>query len=168
MSRRWYAAGALAASVVLLAGCGDRPSYDAGAVEDFLAKSQAATFGADLKVGKAHCPADVAVSEGMRLRCTLEVSGAKVPYRVQLRHVHAKKVDATARLDGVVVRSSSVRDFVRGTLPKESKGADVDCGKGVIVAKVGQSLDCTLVLGAQEKPLTVTVTDAQGTVAVAS
>lgn len=157
---------AAAAGVLLLAGCGDRPGYDRAGVERFLETSQAGTFG-DLKPGKATCPPAESLTEGMTVRCTLAVAGSRVPYRVTLRHVHATKVDVTARLDGVVVPATSVRDFVRTTLPKESRGADVDCGGGVIVAKVGQTLDCTLTLGAQTQPIKVTVKDRTGTVGIA-
>jgi hypothetical protein len=167
MSRVLVRVGVLAGLAVLLAGCGDRPGYDRGAVEHFLATSQAGTFGGDLEVGKASCPKEAAVEEGMTVRCTLAVSGSAVPYRVTLRDVHGKKVKVTAKPDAVIVPGAAVRDFVRTTLPKESKGADVDCGGGVIVAKVGQTLDCTLTLGAQTQPLKVTVTDKAGTIAIA-
>jgi hypothetical protein len=90
-----------------------------------------------------------------------------VPYLVTLRHVHASKVDVTARFDGVVIPATAIRDFVRTTLPRESRGADVDCGGKVIVAKVGQTLDCTLALGAQTQPVKVTVQDRAGTIGIA-
>jgi hypothetical protein len=61
-----------------------------------------------------------------------------------------------------------VRDYVRTTLPQSATGAGVDCGHRYLVAKVGDSLDCRLTLGAQEKPFKVTVKDEKGTIAVAS
>lgn len=164
---RWSGrVAAAAAGVLLLAGCGDRPGYDRAGVEHFLQTSQSGAFG-DLKPGRATCPAAASLTEGMTVRCTLAVAGTAVPYRVTLRHVHATKVDVTARLDGVVVPATAVRDFVRSKLPLESRGADVDCGGGLIVAKVGQTRDCTLVLGAQTRPIKVTVKDRAGTVDVA-
>lgn len=166
MSRARSRVAAVAFGAFLLAGCGDRPGYDSVSVEHFLETSQAGTFG-DLHPGKASCPKVATVTEGMTVRCTLAVAGSEVPYRVTLRHVHATKVDATAKLDGVVVPATAVRDFVRTTLPRESRGADVNCGGGMIVAKVGQTLDCTLTLGAQTQPIKVTVQDQAGTIGIA-
>ena len=74
----------------------------------------------------------------------------------------------SAAPDGVLLSGVKVRDFVRTTLPKSSAAADVDCGGPYVVADVGETLDCTLALGAQEQPIKVTVKDKSGVVAVGS
>jgi hypothetical protein len=157
----------VAGGLLVLAGCGDTPGYDAAAVESYLVTSQADTFGAT-GVDSASCPADRELAEGMQLTCTLKVSGAKLPYRVTLRNVHEPKVTVTAHPDGVLVSGAKLSSFVRSTLPKDAKGADVSCGGPFLVARVGTKVDCALVLGSQEKPLTVTVLDKAGRVSIGS
>lgn len=167
MTRRLVVRGTtLVVAVLVLAGCGESPGYDRASVEGYLAQAQSGAFGSDAKVGRAMCPKHLALKEGMRFRCTLDVSGTAVPYQVRLTHVAGKQVTVHAAPDGVVVPALAVRDYVRSTLPRASRAAGVDCGKSYIVAKVGQTLDCKLTLGAQEKDITVTVKDEQGTVSV--
>jgi hypothetical protein len=165
MSRRWIALAA--AGLALLAGCGQSPGYDATAVESYLVKSQAATFAPAAKVSRASCPSDLDLREGMRFTCTLSVSGARLPYRVRLTHVHDTVVVHAAPA-GVIVSGAKLRDFVGTTLPKDSAGATVDCGGPFLVAAVGSSLDCTLVLGSQETPMKVKVLDTSGRVSIGS
>jgi hypothetical protein len=153
--------------VVILAGCGDEPGLDVRAVESYLAGSQASTFGADVEVGKADCPGDHALKEGMVLRCTLAVSDASVPYRLTLRRVRSAKVAVDVALDAVVLRAADIRDHVRGQLPKAFRKANVDCGHELLVTDVGETLDCTLSSGAQSTPLKVRVEDEDGRISIA-
>lgn len=156
------------ACLALLAGCGDRPGYDDAAVESYLAKSQATTFGTSAKVGAASCPGTLELREGMTFTCKLDVSGASLPYRVRLTHVHDTRMSISAAPDGVIVSTAKLRDYVAGTLPKNSSGADVDCGGAFVVAKVGATVPCTLTLGSQEQPIKVTVKDQTGRVQIGS
>ena len=165
MSRRVVALAA--AALLLLAGCGESPGYDAGAVEAYLAKSQAATFAPTGHVGRATCPSGLALREGMTFTCTLAVSGSRLPYRVRLTHVHGD-VSVSAVPKGVLVSGTKMRAFVRSTLPRQAHAADVDCGGPFVVAPVGSSIDCTLVLGSQTRPVKVKVLDAAGRVSIAS
>lgn len=165
MSGRLLRAAGVALLLLLLASCGDAPGYDRASVQGFLARSQAGTF-AGATIGKARCPADVPLKEGMRVRCTLAVDDARVPYAVTLRHVHAAHVAVRASLAGVVVPASSLQDYVRSTLSKAAQGAVVDCGAHYLVARVGHTFDCTLALGGQQQPIKVTIKDSQGTMAV--
>ena len=158
--------GAAAASV-LLAGCGEDPGLDLGAVESYLTTSQASTYGTDADVGKAHCAGHPALKEGMSLRCTLAVSDASVPYRLTLRHVHSRKVSVEVALDAVVLRATDVRDFVRKQLPKAFAEAGVDCGGDYLVTDVGRTVECTVSSGAQTEKVTVTVEDAAGRISIA-
>ena len=151
--------------LLTLAGCGEDPGYDSSAVESYLAQSQQEVLGGDVR---ASCPDDLETEEGMTFRCTLKVSGAALPYRVTLTHLDAERVTVSAAPDGVLISGVKVRDFVRTTLPKSSAAADVDCGGPFVVADVGEALDCTLALGAQERPITLTVKDESGVVAVGS
>jgi len=152
----------------LLAGCGDRPGYDESAVESYLASSQAATFGPSAKVGKASCPGDLELKEGMAFTCKLSVDGARLPYRVRLTHVHDAKISIAAKPDGVILSATKLGEYVGRTLPKTSAGAAVDCGGAYVVAKVGATLPCTLTLGSQETPIKVTVKDESGRVQVSA
>ena len=68
----------------------------------------------------------------------------------------------------MVLTAAKITDFVTGTLPKESAGAEVDCGGAYIVAEVGATLPCTLTLGSQEQPIKVTVKDRSGAVTLGS
>ena len=170
MSRASLSRAALGGvGLLLLAGCGgDRPGYDDAAVESYLSTSQADTFGTAGDVGKATCPGDLELREGMTFVCKLDVSGAKLPYKVRLTNVHEEKVSISAAPDGVLVSATKLRDYLRATLPKSSAAADVDCGGAFVVAKVGASLPCTMTLGAQEKPIKVTVKDETGRVSIGS
>jgi hypothetical protein len=161
---RLLAGGAL--GVVLLAGCGEDPGLDTAAVESYLAGSQAATFGADAQVGKAHCPGHPALEEGMTLRCTLAVSDASVPYRLTLHKVHSTKVTVDVALDAVVLRSADVQGFVQQQLPKAFANAAVECGADYVVTDVGETVDCTVSSGAQVKPLSVKVEDDEGRISI--
>ena len=166
-ARRWprlVAGGAL--GVVLLAGCGEDPGLDTAAVESYLAGSQAATFGADAQVGKAHCPGHPALEEGMTLPCTLAVSDASVPYRLTLHKVHSTKVTVDVALDAVVLRSADVQGFVQQQLPKAFAKAAVDCGADYLVTDVGETVDCTVSSGAQVKPVSVKVEDEEGRISI--
>ena len=167
-ARRWarLLAGAALGSV-LLAGCGDDPGLDVGAVETFLASSQAATYGSDAEVGSADCPGRPALKEGMALRCTLTVSDATVPYRLTLHHVHSAKVSVDVALDAVVLRAADVRDFVRHQLPKAFSDAGVDCGGDYLVTDVGETVECTVSSGAQTRPVSVKVEDEGGGISIA-
>ena len=85
-----------------------------------------------------------------------------------LTNVHDKRVTVVARPDGVLVSGTKIRSYVRSTLPRTSAGADVDCGSPFVVVDIGKSVDCTLTLGSQEKPIKVTVLDEVGRVSVSS
>jgi hypothetical protein len=167
IARRWprlLAGGALGA--VLLAGCGEDPGLDTAAVESYLAGSQAATFGAEAQVGKAHCSGHPALAEGMTLRCTLAVSDASVPYRLTLHKVHSTKVTVDVALDAVVLRSADVQGFVQQQLPKAFANAAVECGADYVVTDVGETVDCTVSAGAQVKPVSVKVEDEEGRISI--
>jgi hypothetical protein len=157
------------ASLLFVAGCaGEQPGYDDAAVESYLATSQVGTFGPAGKVGDASCPSGLELEEGMTFTCKLEVSGAKLPYRVRLTHVHDAKVSISARPDGVLLSAARLRDYIWGTLPTSSAEAAVDCGGAYVVAKVGATLPCRLTLGSQVKALKVTVKDESGRVSIGS
>ena len=158
----------LAAGLLLLAGCGERPGYDDAAVASYLVKSQSSLFGPAGDKARATCPDDRDLTEGMTVTCTLTVSGAKLPYKVKLTNVHEKRVTVVARPDGVLVSGTKIRAYVRSTLPSTSAGANVDCGGPFVVVDIGKSVDCTLTLGSQEKPIKVTVLDKVGRVSVSS
>lgn len=152
----------------LLTGCGERPGYDDAAVESYLVTSQRSLFGAAGDRARATCPEDRELREGMTVACTLTVSGAKLPYRVRLTNVRAERVKVVARPDGVLVSGTKIRSYVRSTLPRTAVGADVDCGDPFVVVAIGKSVDCTLSLGSQEKPIQVTVLDEVGRISVRS
>ena len=118
----------LGASVLLLSGCGDRPAYDATAVEKYVASTQGQQFAGVGTVGRASCPRHRDLSEGMTVRCTLVVAGSKVPFLVTLTDVNASQVHVDAKPDGVVIPSSKLTAMVAQTLPAQSRGAKVACG----------------------------------------
>jgi hypothetical protein len=151
---------------LLASGCGDAPGLDTAAVETFLLESQATTFG-DMEVGSAKCPGSHELREGMTLSCTVAVADAEVPYRVRLTDVHRTKVHAAVTLDAVVLMADRIQTYVRSTLPKDFANAEVACGHDVLVAEVGDDLECVLAVGAQTKALTVTVEDAEGHISIA-
>jgi hypothetical protein len=160
---------AIGVGLMVLAGCGDRPGYDSAALERYLVASQAWRFTGANAVSQATCPSDRDLTEGMTLRCTLTVSGSKVPFRVRLTDVHAEKMKVTAAPDGVVIPGDKLREVVALALPETASKATVDCGgSAFIVARVGRTVDCTLVLGSQTKPFKVTVKDATGRVSIQS
>jgi hypothetical protein len=162
--RTAYALGSLLAGAVL-SGCGDEPGLDTASVEAYLVESQQTTFG-DLEIGAATCP-DQALKDGMTLPCTLAVADADVPYRVTLRDVHATEVRVNVALDGVVLLSEEIERFVVSTLPEDFSSAQVACESDVIVADVGDTVECTVASGAQAKPVAVTVEDEEGHVSIA-
>lgn len=149
----------------LLVGCGDEPGLDTTSVEDYLVQSQQTTFG-DLEVGAASCPKQ-ALEDGMTLPCTLAVGDADVPYRVTLRDVRASEVRVDVALDGVVLLSEGIERFVVSILSQDFSSARVDCDSDVIVAEVGDTVECTVASGAQTRAVVVTVDDEEGTVSIA-
>jgi hypothetical protein len=157
--------GAALLTCVLATGCGDVPGLDTEAVEAFLLQSQSSTYG-DVEIGPAACPGSHELRDGMTLQCTVTVVDAEVPYRVRLTHVHDEEVDAAVTLDAVVLMAARIQDYVRSTLPKDFSAAKVSCGHEVLVAQVGDAIDCTLAAGAQTKPLTVTVEDEAGHISI--
>ena len=156
----------LVGTLLLLAGCGDRPGYDASAVESYLVHMHGAPFSDG--IDKASCPSHHDVSEGMTVRCTLTVSGSKIPYRVRLTNVHDDPVTVSAEPDGVVLSRDKLRAVIGLSLPKGAARPAVDCGGSYMVAKVGQSLKCKATLGSQVSTFTVKVKDATGRVSVVS
>jgi hypothetical protein len=159
----------LASGLLLLVGCGESPGYDDAAVESYLVEGQSSLFGAAGDKATSTCPDDRELREGMTVTCTLTVSGAKLPYRVKLTNVHdEERVTVVARPDGVLVSGAKIRSYVRSTLPRTSAGADVDCGSPFVVVDVGATVECTLTLGSQEKPLEVKVLDTVGRVSIRS
>jgi len=162
--RAAYVLGPLLATT-LLAGCGDDPGLDTAAVEAYLVQSQEKTF-EGLEVGEASCP-DQALKDGMTLPCTLGVADADVPYRVRLRDVHASEVRVDVALDAVVLLGEEIEQFVVSTLPEDFSSAEVACENEVIVADVGDSVECTVSLGAQTTPVSLTVDDEEGRVSIA-
>jgi hypothetical protein len=162
--RAAYVLGPLLACTVL-SGCGDEPGLDTASVEAYLVQSQEKTFGG-LEVGGASCP-DQALEDGMTLPCTLAVADADVPYRVRLRDVHASEVRVDVALDAVVLLAEEIERFVVSTLPKDFSSAQVTCEHDVIVADVGDRVECTMSAGAQTKPVAVTVEDEEGHVSIA-
>ena len=156
-----------AAGVLLLAGCGDAPGYDHKAVEGYLVSTQSTALGG-AEVTGATCPTHHALSEGMTLTCTVDVSGAKLPYRVRLTHVHARHVSVSATPAGVLVDGSKLVAYVQTTVPKTAKGALVTCGGRYVVAKVGETLTCTMTLGSQQRQVDLKVLDKSGTVSLGS
>lgn len=149
----------------LLTGCGDEPGLDTAAVEDYLAQSQQATF-VGLEIGEASCP-DQSLAEGMTLPCTLAVADAEVPYRVRLRDVRESTVRIDVTLDAVVLLQDRIRQHVVSTLPADFSSAQVTCENDVIVAEVGDAVECTVATGAQTKPVVVRVEDEEGRVSIA-
>lgn len=162
--RARYAGWALVGGL-LLTGCGDQPGLDASAVESYLVQSQTSVL-EGLEIGDASCPDDAELREAMTLKCTLAVEDATVPYRVRLRDVREEKVRVDVSLDAVVLLAEEVQRFLRSTLPKEFRSADVTCGSAVIVTDVGETLDCTLASGPQTKPVTIRVEDAAGNISI--
>lgn len=152
---------------VVLSGCGDEPGVDTEAVEGYLATSQAGAY-EGLEVGAPDCPADEDLREDLELACTLTVADVQVPYRVTLRDVESAEVSIEVELERVVVVTSAVQDYVRTLLSEEYAAASVACdGADLVVTDVGETLDCTLALGAEVTPLRVTVEDEAGHVSVA-
>jgi hypothetical protein len=158
----------LGVGLLVLTGCGDRPGYDSSAVEKYLVSSQAWRFdGTDISA--ASCPRHRDLTEGMKVTCTVTVAKSKVPFTVRLTHVHADKVHVSAAPAGVVIPGSRLTQTVTQTLPADSRAAKVDCGTAAyVVARVGQTVDCKLVLGSQTTAIKVTVKDRTGTVSVSS
>lgn len=166
MSGHLLRGAALAAGLLTLAACGDRPGYDRDAVESYLVETQGAAFAPAGTIEGATCPKGLDLREGMRFTCQLAVSGAQVPYRVRLTHVRDERMAVQAAPAGVLMSGTKLTEAVRGSLPKTSAAAAVDCGGPFFVAAVGDTISCRLVLGGQEKPIKVTVEDESGSVSV--
>jgi hypothetical protein len=158
----------LVGMLMLLAGCGDRPGYDASAVEGYLLHMQNSPFANLAIIDKAKCPAHHDLSEGMTVRCTITVSGSKIPYRVTLTNVNDDPVTVSAKPDGVVLSRDKLRQVIGLSLPQGAAKAAVDCGGPFMVAHVGQSLKCQATLGSQVRTFTVKVKDTTGRVSVVS
>jgi hypothetical protein len=150
---------------LLLGACGDEPGLDVTRVEAYLVDSQATTYG-DLDLGDASCP-DKPLVEGMRLTCTLEVAEVAVPYVVRLRDVRKREVRIDVALDAVVLLEHRIADYVVGTMPEDFADAEVSCDHEVVLADVGDTVECSLSSGGQSNPVKVTVEDDTGRVSIA-
>jgi hypothetical protein len=161
-------AAALGVTLALLTtGCADDPTYDPSAIESYLQSSQGSAFDGQ-EVGAATCPEDVALSEDVRIPCTLEVGGQPVPYQVRLSHVDAQEVTVVAVPQATVIPTEKAEEYVLGSLPSDADGATVTCGQGaVLVVQAGASISCTVGLGSQTVSVLLEVIDDAGTVRVA-
>jgi hypothetical protein len=160
---RWVLALAV---VVVLAGCSDQASFDPTVVEAYLRTSQAAVF-PDQDLGPAVCPEHVALREGLRIACTLEVAGEAIPYDVELTDVAGDRVTISAQPRGALIPLEAAEQYVLDSLPADAEGASVSCGEGAVVAaRTGATINCTVELGSQTEPVVLEVLDA-GTVRIA-
>lgn len=165
--RRIAGRAVLAVGLALIAaGCADKPAYDPSTIESYLRTSQAAVF-AGLGIGSATCPGDVALSEGVLINCTLEVTGQAIPYQVRLTNVHAAQVTIVAKPQGAVIPTQSAEAYVLSSLPADATGSTVTCGDGsVVVAAAGATITCTVALGSQTESVVLEVLDDLGTVRI--
>jgi hypothetical protein len=163
-ARRWLLAVGL---VLALSGCSDQASFDPTVVETYLRTSQAEVF-PDQDLGQAVCPDHVALREGLRIACTLEVAGEAIPYDVELTDVAGDRVTISTQPRGALIPLETAERYVLDSLPADAEGASVTCGEGAVVAaRRGATISCTVQLGSQTEPVVLEVLDDAGTVRIA-
>jgi hypothetical protein len=67
----------------------------------------------------------------------------------------------------VVLLGKEIERFVVSTLPKDFSSAQVTCEHDVIVAEVGDTVECTVSSGVQTAPVALVVEDEEGHVSIA-
>ena len=153
-------------AMLSLAACGGN-AYDQAKVEKFLAQSQEGKV-RGLKLGKATCPKDVKLTEGVTFRCTLLIAGVAAPYKVTLTNVKADKVTITGEPAKALISTQAAVDFVTGQLnASAAKRAKVRCSKAgeqVIIAAPGTQIGCIVAIDGKQLQAVLVVDDTKGSV----
>lgn len=168
---RWFIAllllGALAVSACS-ASIGGK-NYDASKVEDFLVKSQEGKIGG-LTLGKATCPKDVKIVEGVTFTCTLVIADADAPYKVTITNVDKDKANIHAAPAKALISVAAANAFVQKNLKDSAAGATVDCSEGgqkLIISDPGDKIACKVSLGGQSDTVDLLVKDTKGNIVIA-
>ena len=157
---------AAVAAALLVVSCSTSNSYDQAKIEAGLLKVEAGHFGS-LTVGKASCPADEKLTEGVSFTCTIALEGVAAPFRVTLTDVKASKIHLEAVNAKAIIPASSAEAFVEKNLDAGSAGAKATCGDAkVILSNPGDVITCKLVKGSQTGEVKLKVKDIKGNVSV--
>jgi hypothetical protein len=169
ISRRVTAA-ALFVTCLLLPACstsvsiGDSGGPDLSEVESRLLAEQKAES-PDLVVEDATCPDDVTIEKGATFECTVSIEGIEAPYTVTVTENDSEAETASFHFEPAkaIIDVSIIVDFIQG---KVSGSGTVDCGdEKVVIADVGDTIDCTVSDGNDSFDAGMVVKDLDGTVA---
>jgi hypothetical protein len=161
---------ALIASLLALGACSasieigeetDLSELEAKMVEEQQKKTP------DIEVGEATCPEDVDLEVGARFECTLTVGGVEAPYEVTMEEDDPDADVGSFHFEPAqpILDMQLVEDFVASRLNRRSQGATVECGtQRVVVAEVGDALECTVSKGDRSTTVKAYVKDKEGTV----
>jgi Domain of unknown function (DUF4333) len=122
-----------------------------------------------LRVGTASCPDQVRLANGTRFTCTVQIEGARAPYRVTLRDVDPARASGRFALEPAkpIIDVTRVVALIRSKLQPTARGAAVRCGTArVRVVEVGSTIACTITLGDAVQNVRAQVKDLKGTVVI--
>jgi hypothetical protein len=156
------ALGACSASLEIGGGT-DLSELEAKMVEEQEKKTP------DIEVGEATCPDDVDLEVGARFECTLTVGGVDAPYEVTMEGDDRDADVGSFHFEPAqpILDMQLVEDFVASQLNRRSQGATVECGsERVVVAEVGDALECTVSKGNRSTTVQAYVKDKEGTVSL--
>jgi hypothetical protein len=149
--RSMVAVGVALATLLLASACSTSNSYDASKVEAQVVALQKGKL-QGLAEGKATCPSGLKLTEGMTFTCTLEIAGTPAPFTVTLTNVKKDPLHIDVKPAKTILSTAILADQLRGKLPVDERAATVVCGPPtarIIVAVPGQTIECTLKLGAK-------------------
>ena len=159
------ALAAAGVATLFLIGCGsDGADFDGADVEDRLAGSLAERW--DRPVDEVSCPDRPAARSGSTFRCTATVDGVDGRLRVEVAVGADDRLDVVP-LDALVDRAAVAAEIRRLLVQRHGRPFEATCGEGSIVVEPGGTVACAVVDGDEEPTVTVTVTDAAGTLEVA-
>jgi hypothetical protein len=160
--RSRYVAAVVMAAGLLVAGCSTTAVLDLAKLErEILDRLRDAFPDADL--GEVDCPSEVKVEQGDTFRCTVEIDGQTLPFRV-------RQTDADGNVEFEPTKATidlrlAERRIGELLADRASGELTVDCGRrSVLVADPGDTFDCEATDDSGSVTVTGTVTNIEGEV----
>ncbi|QXC63251.1 DUF4333 domain-containing protein [Aquihabitans sp. G128] len=157
---------ALALVLGVAAGCSrtkQATTLDTDGTERAIDKVIGSRIEPDVK--EVRCPADIARGKGRSFSCRALLEGTGGEVRLRVRQVDADGTLDVDLLDAVVDRKAVATDLRRQLVKRFLRTFTVDCGtEAISVVAPGSTFTCSAKDPAGKRTITVTVTDAAGTV----
>lgn len=162
---RYSPAGSLVVAVALIAvaGCSQSTAtLDRAATEQAVEKVVGSRIGP--RIQRVRCPEGIARKEGERFTCQALLAGDLGDVRLEVIQTDADADLDVNLLDAVIERPEVAEDLRRSLVKEYLRTFTVDCGTPkVTVIAPGGTFTCTVEDATTTRQVSVTVTDAAGT-----